>query len=46
VQPGQAFHMNYAISYEVTSGIRVGLNGYWLKQLTDDIPGFPRFLTS
>jgi len=35
VQPGQAFHMNYAISYEVTSGIRVGFNGYWLKQLTD-----------
>jgi hypothetical protein len=36
VQAGQAFHMNYAISYEVTSGIRVGLNGYWLNQLTDD----------
>jgi hypothetical protein len=36
VQPGQAFHRNYAISYEVTSGIRVGLNGYWLKQPTDD----------
>ena len=34
-QPGQAFHMNYAASYEVIRNIRVGFNGYWLQQLTD-----------
>lgn len=36
VQPGQAFHMNYSVSYEVISHVRVGFNGYWLQQLTDD----------
>jgi hypothetical protein len=35
VQPGQAFHANYAASYQVMRGIRVGFNGYWLQQLTD-----------
>jgi hypothetical protein len=35
MQPGQAFHTNYAASYEVLKGIRVGFNGYWLQQLTD-----------
>jgi hypothetical protein len=35
MQPGQAFHTNYATSYEVLKGIRVGFNGYWLQQLTD-----------
>jgi hypothetical protein len=35
-QPGQAFHMNYATSYAVLKDFRVGLNGYWLQQLTDD----------
>ena len=34
-QPGQAFHMNYAASYEVIHNVRVGFNGYWLQQLTD-----------
>jgi len=34
VQPGQAFHVNYAVSYEVSAGVRVGFNGYWLEQLT------------
>jgi len=35
MQPGQAFHTNYAASYEVRKGVRVGFNGYWLQQLTD-----------
>jgi hypothetical protein len=34
-QSGQAFHMNYATSYEVIHNIRVGFNGYWVQQLTD-----------
>jgi hypothetical protein len=34
-QAGQAFHVNYATSYGVTKDFRVGLNGYWLQQLTD-----------
>ena len=36
VQPGQAFHMNYSVSYEVITHVRVGFNGYWLQQTTDD----------
>jgi hypothetical protein len=35
LKPGQAFHTNYATSYEVLKGVRVGFNGYWLQQLTD-----------
>ena len=35
VQPGQAFHMNYSVSYEVIPNVRVGFNGYWLQQLAD-----------
>ncbi|WP_260703584.1 SphA family protein [Edaphobacter flagellatus] len=35
MQPGQAFHTNYATSYEVLKRVRVGFNGYWLQQLTD-----------
>ena len=36
MQPGQAFHINYAISYEVFRNLRLGLNGYSLQQLTGD----------
>jgi hypothetical protein len=36
VQPGQAFHTNYSVSYEAIHNLRVGLNGYWLQQTTDD----------
>jgi hypothetical protein len=35
-QPGQAFHMNYAASYEVWENLRIGLAGYLLYQFTDD----------
>jgi len=36
MQPGQAFHVNYATSYELWKNVRLGFNGYWLQQLTDD----------
>ena len=45
MQPGQAFHVNYATSYELWKGLRLGFNGYWLQQVTDhkiddnDMPG-------
>jgi hypothetical protein len=35
-QAGQAVHINHAISYEAWKDVRVGFNGYWLQQLTDD----------
>lgn len=35
VQPGQAFHLNYATSFEVRRNFRLGFNGYWLQQTTD-----------
>ncbi|MFZ3116452.1 MAG: transporter [Syntrophales bacterium] len=36
IQPGQAFHFNYAASYEVVKSVRLGINGYVLQQLTED----------
>lgn len=35
MQPGQAFHVNYATSCELWKNVRLGFNGYWLQQLTD-----------
>lgn len=35
-QPGQAFHVNLASSYEVLKGLRLGAAGYALYQITDD----------
>ena len=35
LQPGQAFHVNCATSYEALKGVRVEFNGYWLQQLMD-----------
>lgn len=35
-QPGQAFHANYASSYEIFKGFRIGINGYVLQQFTQD----------
>jgi len=36
MQAGQAFHANYTTSYAILKHVRVGLNGYWLQQFTDD----------
>ena len=35
-QPGQAFHVNAAASYEIFKDFRAGVSGYALQQITDD----------
>jgi hypothetical protein len=35
-QAGQAFHVNYAVSYQIKPHWRMGVSGYYLKQFTDD----------
>jgi hypothetical protein len=36
IQPGQAFHANFAASYEVLQRLRLGMSAYVLQQFTDD----------
>lgn len=36
IQPGTALHFNYALSYLVAPRLRLGLAGYYLRQLTED----------
>ncbi len=34
--PGQEFHFDYSVSYAVTPSFRIGVNGYYYTQTTDD----------
>ncbi|CAA2105901.1 hypothetical protein MBUL_03421 [Methylobacterium bullatum] len=36
-QAGQALHANFATEYKLTKDFFVGLNGYWLQQITDTL---------
>ena len=36
IQPGQAVHFNFGLSYELIPNFRIGVNGYYLKQITND----------
>ncbi len=34
--PGQEFHFDYSVSYALNPGLRIGVNGYYYTQTTDD----------
>ncbi|MEA2108082.1 MAG: transporter [Pseudomonadota bacterium] len=34
--PGDEFHFDYSVSYGITKSLRVGINGYYYKQVSDD----------
>ena len=36
-QAGQAVHANFASEVSVTKALKVGINGYWLQQITDTL---------
>jgi hypothetical protein len=36
VQPGQARHQNFAVSYEIARTVRIGMSGYALEQISED----------
>ncbi|MDY6820707.1 MAG: transporter [Deferribacterota bacterium] len=35
IKPGRAIHFNYSSTYEILKNFRVGISGYYLKQLSD-----------
>jgi hypothetical protein len=35
IQPGQAYHFNATLSYQIAKHVWLGANGYFLKQITD-----------
>jgi hypothetical protein len=38
--PGNAFHTDFAVSYQIYKKLRVGVAGYFYQQVTDDETGF------
>ena len=36
-QAGQAFHLNFAMDYQVCKSVRAGVNGYYLTQASDSL---------